>query len=62
MFKMAPSSLLSLLFMTAVFSSANADSLKRRDLEAPQDLDNDWEYQGCYVYEAPSLSMEGKCD
>jgi hypothetical protein len=49
MFKMAPSSLVSLLFMAAVLGPVNANSLERRDLEAPEDLENEWEYQGCYL-------------
>lgn len=28
---------------------SNAASIQRRDLEAPIELDNGWEYEGCYV-------------
>lgn len=29
--------------------SSDAASIQRRDLEAPIELDNGWEYEGCYV-------------
>lgn len=52
------SNLLLLIFLSLVCSLSNADSLQKRVLEAPLELDNGWEYQGCYVYSALPTSGE----
>lgn len=37
---------------------SEAASYQRRDLDAPLELGNGWEYQGCYVYFTMSSSTD----
>lgn len=49
---------MSWVVLSLILPFSEATSHQRRDLEVPLELENGWEYQGCYVYFTMSSSTD----